>query len=116
LAGALGAAHANGAEKTVFADTSSGIPGFGDWVEQLIAESTGKDGTGLLPVVVENADAPGFSDAGTDATPIALGPPVSSSSISTVGPLGGMFLLWEFATALAGRLLGINPFDHPDVE
>ncbi|MDA3627520.1 glucose-6-phosphate isomerase [Saccharopolyspora sp. WRP15-2] len=116
LAAALGAAHAGGAEKVVFADTGSGIKGFGDWVEQLIAESTGKNGTGLLPVVVEGTDAPGFADAGPDATTVAVGPAVAGARISTQGPLGGQFLLWEFATALAGRLLEINPFDQPDVE
>ncbi|GAA0514937.1 glucose-6-phosphate isomerase [Saccharopolyspora thermophila] len=116
LAAALGAAHARGAEKVVFADTGSGITGFGDWAEQLIAESTGKNGTGLLPVVVESTDAAGFADAGADATTVAVGPAVRGAQISTTGPLGGLFLLWEFATALAGRLLGINPFDQPDVE
>ncbi|MBE9373471.1 glucose-6-phosphate isomerase [Saccharopolyspora sp. HNM0983] len=116
LAAALGAAHATGAEKVVFADTGSGIAGFGDWVEQLIAESTGKDGTGLLPVVVEGEQATGFADAADDATPVAIGPAVTGTQLATSGPLGGMFLLWEFATAIAGRLLGINPFDQPDVE
>ncbi|GGI95481.1 glucose-6-phosphate isomerase [Saccharopolyspora subtropica] len=116
LAAALGAAHARGAEKVVFADTGSGITGFGDWAEQLIAESTGKNGTGLLPVVVESTDAAGFADTGADATTVAVGPAVRGAQISTTGPLGGLFLLWEFATALAGRLLGINPFDQPDVE
>jgi glucose-6-phosphate isomerase len=116
LGAALGAAHSDGAEKVVFADTGSGVSGFGDWVEQLIAESTGKQGTGLLPVVVENANAPGFADAGPDATPVAVGPPGAAAAIATSGPLGGLFLLWEYATAVAGRLLGINPFDQPDVE
>ncbi|GAA2344995.1 glucose-6-phosphate isomerase [Saccharopolyspora halophila] len=116
LAAAMSAAHSKGAEKVVFADTGSGIAGFGDWVEQLIAESTGKNSTGLLPVVVESPGAPGFADAGSDATAVAVGPGVDAASISTNGPLGGQFLLWEFATALAGRLLGINPFDQPDVE
>ncbi|MFL6120314.1 glucose-6-phosphate isomerase [Actinophytocola sp.] len=115
LAAALGAAHGHGAEKVVFADTGSGIKGFGDWVEQLIAESTGKNGTGLLPVVVESPDAPGFADAGPDATPVAIGPAVSGG-LSTEGSLGELMLLWEFATALVGRLLGIDPFDQPDVE
>jgi glucose-6-phosphate isomerase len=115
LAAALAAAHARGAEKVVFADTGSGIKGFGDWVEQLIAESTGKDGTGLLPVVVEDADSPGFADAREDATPVAVGPSVGKG-LSTSGTLGELFLLWEFATAVVGRLLGINPFDQPDVE
>jgi hypothetical protein len=116
LAAALGAAHEGGAEKVVLADTGSGIAGFGDWAEQLIAESTGKQGTGLLPVVVESPTAPGFADAGTDATPVAVGPSVEGAAIATSGPLGAQFLLWEYAVAVVGRLLGINPFDQPDVE
>ncbi|MBV8932111.1 MAG: glucose-6-phosphate isomerase, partial [Kutzneria sp.] len=116
LAGAWAEAHARGAEKVVLGDTGSGIPGFAAWAEQLIAESTGKQGTGLLPVVVESADAPGFADAGGDATPVAIGPVAGNASLSTTGSLGGLFLLWEYATAIVGRLLGINPFDQPDVE
>jgi len=112
---ALGAAHGRGAEKIVLAEAGSGIRGLPDWVEQLVAESTGKDGTGLLPVVVEGAGAPGFADAGDDATPVALGSG-SGAAVAVSGPLGGLFLLWEHATAVAGRLLGINPFDQPDVE
>jgi glucose-6-phosphate isomerase len=115
LAAALGAAHAHGAEKVVFADTGSGIKGFGDWVEQLVAESTGKNGTGLLPVVVENPEAPGFADAGSDATPVAVGPAIGDG-LSTQATLGELILLWEYATAFVGRILGINPFDQPDVE
>jgi glucose-6-phosphate isomerase len=119
LAAALGAAHEAGAEKVVLAATSQGpasLTGFGDWAEQLIAESTGKQGTGLLPVVVEGPGAPGFADAGSDATTVAVGPAEGAAKIATEGKLGAMFLLWEYATAIAGRLLGINPFDQPDVE
>ncbi|HVW43092.1 MAG TPA: glucose-6-phosphate isomerase [Amycolatopsis sp.] len=116
LAAAWAAAHAEGAEKVVLADTGSGITGFPDWAEQLIAESTGKQGTGLLPVAVEGPRAPGFADAGPDATPVAIGPGAEGAKIATSGSLGGQFLLWEFATAIAGRLLEINPFDQPDVE
>jgi len=116
LAAAWGAAHEKGAEKVVIGDTGSGIKGFADWAEQLIAESTGKQGTGLLPVAVEGPDSPGFADAKGDATPVAVGPAEGAAKISVTGPLGAQFLLWEFATALAGRLLGINPFDQPDVE
>ncbi|HEY4004357.1 MAG TPA: glucose-6-phosphate isomerase [Pseudonocardia sp.] len=116
LGAALGARHAAGAEKVVLADTGSGIVGFGDWAEQLVAESTGKQGTGLLPVVVESVDAPGFADAGPDATTVAVGPEAHGARIATAGPLGGMFLLWEYATVVASRLIGINPFDQPDVE
>lgn len=116
LAAALCAAHDAGAEKVVLTDTGSGINGFADWVEQLVAESTGKQGTGLLPVAVDKPASPGFLDAGPDATPVAIGPSIAGVGVSTEGPLGGQFLLWEYATALAGRLLGINPFDQPDVE
>ncbi len=116
LAAALAAGHAAGAEKLVLADTGSGIIGFADWAEQLIAESTGKDGTGLLPVVVDNPAAPGFAGAGPDATPVAIGPAVPAAAVAVNGTLGGQFLLWEHAVAVAGRLLGINPFDQPDVE
>ena len=120
LAAAWGAAHADGAEKVVLATTDSGSPGsltgFPDWAEQLIAESTGKLGTGLLPVAVEGPEAPGFADAGPDATPVAIGPAVGGAKIATSGPLGAQFLLWEVATAIVGRLLEINPFDQPDVE
>ncbi|EMD28965.1 glucose-6-phosphate isomerase [Amycolatopsis azurea] len=116
LAAAWAAAHEKGAEKVVIADTGSGIKGFADWAEQLIAESTGKQGTGLLPVAVEGPDSPGFADAKDDATPVAVGQAEGAAKISVTGSLGAQFLLWEFATAFAGRLLGINPFDQPDVE
>jgi glucose-6-phosphate isomerase len=116
LAAALATRHSTGAEKVVLADSGSGIKGFPDWAEQLIAESTGKNGTGLLPVAVEGVAAPGFADAGPDATPVAIGPAAGGALISTGGPLGGQILLWEYAVAVAGRLLGINPFDQPDVE
>ena len=116
LATSWAAAHAEGAEKVVLADTGSGITGFADWAEQLIAESTGKRGTGLLPVVVEGPNSPGFADAGPDATPVAIGPAAAAARVSTAGSLGAQFLLWEFATAIAGRLLEVNPFDQPDVE
>ncbi|MCC8247236.1 glucose-6-phosphate isomerase [Saccharothrix luteola] len=116
LAATFAVAHAHGAEKVVLADTGSGIAGFGDWAEQLIAESTGKNGTGLLPVVVEGPGAPGFVDARSDATTVAIGPATGSSTLSVEGSLGAQFLVWEYATALVGRVLEINPFDQPDVE
>ncbi|HEX3778946.1 MAG TPA: glucose-6-phosphate isomerase [Pseudonocardiaceae bacterium] len=116
LAAALATRHSTGAEKVVLADSGSGIAGFPDWAEQLIAESTGKNGTGLLPVAVEGVSAPGFADAGSDATPVAIGADEAPATIGTSGSLGGQFLLWENAVAVAGRLLGINPFDQPDVE
>lgn len=97
------------------------IVGFGDWVEQLIAESTGKEGTGVLPVVLEK-----------DSYEVTAGLPdvqivrlvanaretreVRDGEIEVAGSLGGQLLVWEYATVVAGRLLGINPFDQPDVE
>ena len=121
IAGLLGLAQTAGAEKLVLADTGSGIVGFGDWAEQLIAESTGKQGTGILPVVVESPDAPGFADAGPDAVLASLGSPAGTTPASgfafaVAGPLGAQLLVWEYAVAIAGRQLGIDPFDQPDVE
>ncbi|MGZ4604482.1 MAG: glucose-6-phosphate isomerase, partial [Kineosporiaceae bacterium] len=117
-------------DKIVFADLGSGIVGFADWAEQLIAESTGKDGTGLLPVVTEGADAPEVASAKDDVLVVRLvsqadaadddgapaEPAATGEGVSVAGSLGAQFLLWEYAVALAGRLLGINPFDQPDVE
>jgi glucose-6-phosphate isomerase len=122
LGALLGLAHNAGSDKVVFADFGSGIKGFGDWAEQLIAESTGKQGLGLLPVVIESPSAPGFADAGTDSITVHLGgfdatyPPASGWGVATSGPLGGQMLLWEYATAIAGRIIGIDPFDQPNVE
>ncbi len=117
LGAALGAGATRlGRDKVVLADDGSGLPGFGDWAEQLIAESTGKHGRGLLPVVVEGVDAPGFADAGPDAQRVRVGGEPAAGEIGVAGPLGAQFLLWEYATAIAGRELGINPFDQPNVQ
>jgi glucose-6-phosphate isomerase len=132
LGAVLGASHLGGdagspfRDKLLFADLGSGLPGFGDWAEQLIAESTGKDGTGLLPVVLTSAKSPELADPANDVIPVRLLPlgedalpvaaPPAGSEITVAGPLGAQFLLWEYATAVAGRLLSINPFDQPDVE
>ena len=116
LGAALGGYANAGHDKLVMADAGSGIAGFGAWAEQLVAESTGKNGRGLLPVVVEDAGAPGF-DNSSDNHLLLLGADATASVDTTVaGPLGGQFLLWEFATAVAGRALQINPFDQPNVQ
>ncbi len=116
LGRALGDSATAGRDKLVIADSGSGIVGFGDWAEQLVAESTGKQGVGILPVVVEGTDAPGFADAGPDAFRVVLGPGRPGvEAASVTGSLGGQFLLWEYATAVAGTILGINPFDQPNV-
>ena len=112
----------------MLADAGSSYPGFGDWAEQLIAESTGKDGKGILPVVVPGPDAPNFSPSTSDEVLATVGPmdesmavfekvrPASGWGASVDAPLGAQMLLWEYATAVAGRVIGINPFDQPDVE
>lgn len=111
-------------DKLILTDRGTQIVGFADWAEQLIAESTGKDGTGLLPVVVGTDGASTAVATAGDATVVALGaedddtePPSGvPSQVTVAGTLGAQLLLWEAATAVAGRLLGINPFDQPDVE
>lgn len=124
--------------KLVISDHQSGLVGFGDWAEQLIAESTGKNGTGLLPVLAPGEAGLAVLDPAHDVTRIALvaedtrgssddhdcedvdlddsAAANAASLVVLCGSLGGQFLLWEAATAVAGRLLGINPFDQPDVE
>jgi glucose-6-phosphate isomerase len=114
LGAALGGYALAGHDKVVLADCGSGLAGFGDWAEQLIAESTGKHGRGMLPVVVGGENAPGFSP-GPDIHLLGLGRPAGPVDTSVAGPLGAQFLVWEYAVAVAGRLLGINPFDQPNV-
>ena len=119
LGRAMGELALAGRDKLVIADSDTGgnrIVGFGDWAEQLVAESTGKEGKGILPVVVEGTGAPGFRDAGDDAHLVVLGPGRPGYDATSVsGSLGAQFLLWEYATAVAGVVLGINPFDQPNV-
>ncbi|MEK7216553.1 MAG: glucose-6-phosphate isomerase, partial [Chloroflexota bacterium] len=93
--------------------------GFSAWVEQLIAESTGKEGRGIVPVAYET---PGQTAAyGADrlfietGAPSALTPAVELPGRS-LATLGGEFFRWEFAIAVAGHILGINAFDQPNVE
>jgi glucose-6-phosphate isomerase len=114
LGAALGGGVAAGRDKVAIADAGSGIVGFADWAEQLIAESTGKNGTGILPIALVDLDDPELRWPAPDVLPAVLGPAVADGGIS--GPLGAQFHLWEFATAVAGRVIGINPFDQPDVE
>jgi glucose-6-phosphate isomerase len=92
---------------------------FGLWVEQLIAESTGKQGQGVVPVTDERGDEP----VGEDRVVVAFDltrewgdTPRMTLETARPGSLGGEFLRWEVATATAGYLLGINPFDEPNVQ
>jgi glucose-6-phosphate isomerase len=106
----------------------------GAWVEQLVAESTGKEGTGILPVDLEGLGPPGLygddrvfvglrlagaADAGMAAALEALrdaGNPVLDHEIAAADDLGGEFLRWEIAVATAGHVLGIDAFDQPNVQ
>ena len=124
LGALLGAGQPAGVDKLAIAEADAPYPGFGDWAEQLVAESTGKDGKGILPVVVEGVDAPNFDPSTPDEVLATVGAdfvfdkvrPKSGYGVSVDAPLGAQILLWEYATAVAGRMIGINPFDQPDVE
>ncbi len=130
---ALGAAAARGRDKVTIS-TSPALKSFGAWAEQLFAESTGKHGKGLIPIDGEPLARPeiygddrffidlalqGESDAGHDAKLSALekaGHPVVRIVQNTIENIGQEFFRFEIATAIAGAVLEINPFDQPDVE
>jgi len=134
LGAVLGELALAGRDKCTFV-VSPSIASFGLWVEQLIAESTGKDGKGILPVAGEplatplqygddrlfvqvrlEADDNGEEDAAIGAL-IAEGfPAVIIELTEDEYDLGGEFFRWEFAVAVAGQVLGINPFDEPNVQ
>jgi hypothetical protein len=125
----IGAAVKEGRDKLTVA-LSPRLSVLGLWIEQLIAESTGKHGTGALPVVDEPLGRP--DEYGSDRAFVAIatevdepdagklhaleaaGHPVMRLTTRTDG-LGAEFFRWEFATAVAGAVLGINPFDEPNV-
>jgi len=129
----LGTAARNRRDKITII-TSPGISDLGAWLEQLLAESTGKQGEGVIPVDRELLGAPGvygndrlFVYLRQDSAPngaqdagIALlaraDQPVVRISLSDVYDSGQEFFRWEIATAVAGSIIGINPFDQPDVE
>jgi glucose-6-phosphate isomerase len=86
-----------------FVDSQGRFPGLADWIEQLIAESTGKDGKGLLPIAILPSEE-------------ALTMPVVDLAEIIDAPLGAQFILWEWVTALLGFIHGVDPFDQPDVQ
>jgi transaldolase/glucose-6-phosphate isomerase len=112
--------------------TSPQLSSFGVWIEQLIAESTGKEGRGILPVVDEKIRQPETypndrlfvqiyleNEPSVDNWLKALedaGHPVVRMHLQDFYDLGAQFFLWEMATAISGHILSINPFDQPDVE
>jgi transaldolase / glucose-6-phosphate isomerase len=131
LGAILGALAVEGRDKVTFV-LSPGIAAFAQWVEQLIAESTGKEGRGILPVADEPLGPPSVygndrlfvhiclpGDTTHDAQLSALraaGQPVVRIDVADPYDIGGEIFRWEMATAIAGWRLGINPFDQPNVE
>ncbi|HXQ97382.1 MAG TPA: bifunctional transaldolase/phosoglucose isomerase [Candidatus Limnocylindrales bacterium] len=133
LGAILGTLAKLGRDKVTFI-SSAAISDLGAWLEQLLAESTGKLGKGLIPVDREFAAAPSeygsdrlfvylhfkpVPDATQDAAVAALerdGNPVVRIEIADIYDLGKEFFRWEIATAVAGSILGINAFNQPDVE
>lgn len=118
LAALLGAAPkaSESGHRDKFLLETDDLPGFADWAEQLVAESSGKQGRGSMPVVV-SAQAPEFAFELNDTLGVRFGdgqPTANSAYFS--GSLGELFLLWQYATAALGWVLEINPFDQPDVE
>ncbi|WP_430911775.1 bifunctional transaldolase/phosoglucose isomerase [Methylobacterium sp. sgz302541] len=134
LGAALGVAALKAGRDKVTIVCSPAIGTFGTWAEQLIAESTGKQGKGLIPIEGEPVGVPavygrdrvfvylrvdGFADAQQDEAVRSLereGHPVVRIGLDKVEQLPQEFFRFEMATAVAGALLGINPFDQPDVE
>ena len=131
LGAILGTLAAAGRDKLTLV-TSPALVHFGAWIEQLLAESTGKQGRGIIPVDREPLGAPDVygedrlfvylrldSEPGDEAAIDAIersGQPVVRLSLASLAELGQQFFLWEMATAVAGSILGINAFDQPDVE
>jgi len=87
---------------------SAAAPGLSDWIEQLVAESTGKNEVGRLPVVIESS----MAAAGGDAFSISFS---GDADLVITGELGEQFFLWEWVTALVGAALEIDPFNQPNV-
>lgn len=131
LGAALGELALAGRDKVTFL-ASRGIDSFPDWIEQLVAESTGKLGRGIVPVVGERTGEPGVYGQdrffaglilGEDraletrlASLETVGHPVARFRLADPADLGREMFRWEMATAAAGAVLGVNPFDQPDVQ
>ena len=131
---ALGIAATRFGRDKVTIIASPGIAGLGAWLEQLLAESTGKQGRGLIPLAGESLGSPEFygndrffaylelegqadpSQQGALAALEQAGHPVARISVKDIWHLGQEFFRWEIAVAVAGAIIGIDPFDQPDVE
>jgi len=131
LGALLGACYRLGRDKITFL-TPAELESFADWAEQLLAESTGKQGKGLIPVVGEPLGEPEVYGAdrlfvhihlpgdqqfgGMISQLMGAGHPVIDIELSEVNSIGQEMYRWELATAVAGALMGINPFDQPNVQ
>ncbi|GAA2576531.1 glucose-6-phosphate isomerase [Microbacterium binotii] len=123
LAAAIAGGGASRKDKLGLVTDGTHIVGLPGWIEQLVAESTGKDGTGILPVVLLPV-SPEVEKTPADLQLLRLVDNVRHDhlfehhhgEILVAGSLGAQFIVWEYATAIAGRMLQINPFDQPDVE
>jgi len=129
LGAALATLAARGRDKVTLL-AADRVQAFADWAEQLLAESTGKQGRGLVPITAEPSGPP--SEYGTDrvfvhlrasdpkAKPLAAlaraGHPCIAIRLNDAYDLGAEFVRWEIATAIVGHLMGVNPFDQPDVQ
>ena len=92
-----------------FTDANSSVPGLSDWIEQLIAESTGKDAIGRLPIATEDVARARVGGAFTVAYA------GTGADLIVEGSLGAHFIFWEWVTALIGAALKIDPFNQPNV-
>ncbi|MDF1526352.1 MAG: bifunctional transaldolase/phosoglucose isomerase [bacterium] len=131
LGGVMGALHNRGVDKLTFIASPS-IGSLGAWLEQLLAESTGKEGKGIVPVDGELPGSPDvygndrlfvylkISDDHTYDTMVSAlekdGQPVLRLNLADLYDIGSEFFRWEVATTVAGHIMGINPFDQPNVE
>jgi glucose-6-phosphate isomerase len=133
LGALIGSFALHGGNKLTFIISPS-VNSFGLWVEQLLAESTGKEGKGVIPVIDEPLAQPkyygddrlfvylrmkGDNNAKTDEAVMQLevaGRPIVQLEMNDQTDLGAEFFRWEFATAVTGLVLGINPFNQPDVQ
>src|SRR5262249_7564415 len=127
--GGGGAARGEGPEKWTFVPPPR-LESFALWIEQLVAESTGKNGAGIVPVAGETPQAAAAGDrvvvivkldgVGVDDSIVsalkAARVPMIAIDMSAMDALGAEFFRWEIATATAGRILEINPFDEPNVQ
>jgi len=128
--GAIFAAAARAGRDKLTIVAADKIAGFADWAEQLIAESTGKGGTGIVPIAAEPLGPPavygkdrlfvgmhvGSGSGRSLAAHARAGHPVVTLRLGDAYDVAGEFVRWEIATAIAGHLLGVNPFDQPNVQ